>query len=123
MNGATRAPENMKIYLDIATALLSQDPPPRLEARRRDAHRPGRCRAALRRRRPGAWLVLLQHRPDPRRRGDWFRTALGWKADDEPSAYGLALSTQRLNDRAAFNAVVAQWRSRSQRIADLADGP
>ena len=34
----------------------------------------------------------------------------------------LALSTQRLNDRGGFNAVVAQWRSRSQRIADLADG-
>ena len=28
-----KAPENMKVYLDIATALLSQDPPPRLEAR------------------------------------------------------------------------------------------
>ena len=26
-----RAPENMKIYLDVATALLSQDPPPRLD--------------------------------------------------------------------------------------------
>jgi tetratricopeptide (TPR) repeat protein len=53
---------------------------------------------------------------------EWFRKALSWKADDEPSAYGLALSSQRLSDRATFNAIVAQWRSRSQRITDLADG-
>ena len=53
---------------------------------------------------------------------DWFRQALNWKPDDEPSAYGLALSTQRLNDRSGFNAIVTQWRDRSERIADLADG-
>ncbi|WP_262270361.1 tetratricopeptide repeat protein [Microvirga yunnanensis] len=116
-----RAPENMKIYLDVATALLSQDPPPRLEPQ------------VLARIVP---VVTAQRFPDAaqslgwysyntqqiRTARDWFRTALTWKADDEPSAYGLALTTQRLNDRAGFNAVVAQWRSRSQRIADLADG-
>ncbi|UVF19394.1 tetratricopeptide repeat protein [Microvirga terrae] len=116
-----RAPENMKIYLDVATALLSQDPPPRLEPQ------------VLARIVP---VVTAQRFPDAaqalgwysyntqqiRTARDWFRTALSWKADDEPSAYGLALTTQRVNDRAGFNAVVAQWRSRSQRIADLANG-
>ena len=116
-----RAPENMKIYLDVATALLSQDPPPRLDTQ------------VIARIVP---VVMAQRFPDAaqalgwysynteqiRTARDWFRTALSWKADDEPSAYGLALSTQRLNDRGGFNAVVAQWRSRSQRIADLADG-
>jgi tetratricopeptide (TPR) repeat protein len=116
-----RAPENMKIYLDVATALLSQDPPPRLELQ------------VVARIVP---VVTAQRFPDGaqalgwysynteqiRTARDWFRTALSWRPDDEPSAYGLALSTQRLNERAAFNAVVADWRSRSQRIADLADG-
>jgi tetratricopeptide (TPR) repeat protein len=116
-----RAPENMKIYLDIATALLSQDPPPRLEALVVarivpvvTAQRFSDGAQAL------GWYSYNTNQIRTAR--DWFRTALGWKADDEPSAYGLALSTQRLNERAGFTAVVAQWRDRSQRIADLADG-
>ncbi|WP_134499411.1 tetratricopeptide repeat protein [Microvirga pakistanensis] len=116
-----KAPENMKIYLDVATALLAQDPPPRLETRIVSRIVP---------------VVTSQRFPDGAQAlgwfsyntsqfqtaRDWFRQALSWRADDEPSAYGLALSTQRLNDRAAFNAIVAQWRDRSERIADLAAG-
>jgi cellulose synthase operon protein C len=116
-----RAPENMKIYLDVATALLSQDPPPRLEppviARIVPvvtAQRFSDAAQAL------GWYSYNTEQIRTAR--DWFRTALTWKADDEASAYGLALTTQRLTDRAGFNAVVAQWRGRSQRIADLADG-
>ena len=116
-----RAPENMKIYLDVTTALLSQDPPPRLEAQVLTrivpvvtAQRFSDAAQAL------GWYSYNTQQIRTAR--DWFRTALTWKADDEASAYGLALSTQRLNDRGGFNAVVAQWRSRSQRIADLADG-
>jgi len=116
-----RAPENMKIYLDVATALLSQDPPPRLEPQVLTrivpvvtAQRFSDAAQAL------GWYSYNTQQIRTAR--DWFRTALSWKADDEASAYGLALTTQRLNDRAGFNAVIAQWRSRSQRIADLADG-
>jgi tetratricopeptide (TPR) repeat protein len=116
-----RAPENMKIYLDVATALLSQDPPPRLEpsviARIVPvvtAQRFSDAAQAL------GWYSYNTEQIRTAR--DWFRTALTWKADEEASAYGLALTTQRLTDRAGFNAVVAQWRGRSQRIADLADG-
>lgn len=116
-----RAPENMKVYLDVATALLSQDPPPRLEPQVlarivavATAQRFADAAQAL------GWYSYNTQQIRTAR--DWFRTALNWKADDEASAYGLALSTQRLNDRAGFNAVVAQWRSRSQRIGDLADG-
>ncbi|MEZ0172363.1 tetratricopeptide repeat protein [Microvirga sp. TS319] len=116
-----KAPENMKVYLDVATALLSQDPPPRLEPRIVARIVP---------------IVISQRFPDGAQalgwyayntsqfqtaRG-WFRQALDWRADDEPSAYGLALTTQRLNDRAGFSTIVAQWRDRSERIADLADG-
>ncbi|MCG7393165.1 tetratricopeptide repeat protein [Microvirga sp. ACRRW] len=116
-----KAPENMKVYLDVATALLTQDPPPRLEPRVVSRIVP---------------VVTSQRFPDGAQAlgwysyntsqfataRDWFRQALNWRAEDEPSAYGLALSTQRLNDKAGFNAIVAQWRNRSERIADLADG-
>lgn len=116
-----RAPENMKTYLDLVTALLSQDPPPRLEPQVLarivpvvTAQRYSDAAQAL------GWYSYNTQQIRTAR--DWFRMALTWKADDEASAYGLALSTQRLNDRGGFNAVVAQWRTRSQRIADLADG-
>lgn len=116
-----RAPENMKIYLDVATALLSQDPPPRLEPQ--DLTRIVPVVTAQRFSDAAQALGWYSYNTQQIRTArDWFRTALNWKADDEASAYGLALTTQRLNDRAGFNAVVAQWRSRSQRIADLADG-
>jgi len=116
-----RSADTMKAYLDIATALLSQDPPPRLEAAVVSRIVPV---VSQQRFSGGAqalgWYAYNTNQISTAR--GWFRTALGWKADDEPSAYGLALSSQRLNDRAGFNAVVAQWRSRSQRIADLAAG-
>jgi cellulose synthase operon protein C len=115
-----RAPENMKFYLDIATALLSQDPAPRL-----DAQVVARIVPVVTAQRfsDGAQALgwYSYNTQQIRTARDWFRTALGWKPESEPSAYGLALSTQRLNERAAFNAVVVQWRGRSERIADLAD--
>jgi tetratricopeptide (TPR) repeat protein len=116
-----RAPENMKIYLDVATALLSQDPPPRLEPQVLARIVP--VVTAQRFSDAAQALGWFSHNTGQIRTArDWFRTALTWKADDEASAYGLALTTQRLNDRAGFNAVIAQWRGRSQRIAELADG-
>ena len=116
-----KSPDNLKVYLDIVTALLSQDPPPRL-----DAAVVARIVPAITRQRfsDGAqvlgWYSYNTGQIPTAR--EWFRTALGWKADDEPSAYGMALATHRLNDRTGFAAVVSQWRARSQRIADLAAG-
>jgi cellulose synthase operon protein C len=116
-----RSADTMKAYLDIATALLSQDPPPRLEAAIVSRIVPV---VSQQRFADGAqalgWYSYNTNQVATAR--GWFRTALGWRADDEPSAYGLALTSQRLNDRAGFNAVVTQWRGRSQRIADLAAG-
>lgn len=116
-----KASETMKVYLDVATALLNQDPPPRLEsaivARIVPAvtgQRSSDGAQAL-----GWYSYNTGQIPTARQ---WFKTALSWKPDDESSAYGLAVSTQRLNDRAGFNAIVSQWRSRSQRISDLAAG-
>lgn len=49
----------------------------------------------------------------------WFSTALGWKADDEPSAYGVALSYHDLRNLAGLRGIQQQWAGRSQRIADV----
>lgn len=51
----------------------------------------------------------------------WFETALRWKPDDEPSAYGLAVTRQQLNDRAGVAEIQRLWAGRSARIATLND--
>jgi tetratricopeptide (TPR) repeat protein len=116
-----RSADNLKAYLDIATALLSQDPPPRLEPTVVSRAVPV---VTQQRFAQGAqalgWFSYNTNQTATARQ--WFRTALSWNGNDEPSAYGLALANQRLKDRAGFNAIVAQWRSRSQRIADLGAG-
>lgn len=49
----------------------------------------------------------------------WFSTALGWKPDDEPSAYGMAISYHDLRNLAGLRGIQQQWGGRSQRIADV----
>ncbi|WP_085736833.1 cellulose synthase [Rhizobium sp. CIAT894] len=51
----------------------------------------------------------------------WFETALAWKPDDEPSAYGLAVTREQLNDRKAVLAIQHAWAGRSTRITNLED--
>ncbi|WP_377297186.1 cellulose synthase [Rhizobium sp. SGZ-381] len=51
----------------------------------------------------------------------WFETALQWKPDDEPSAYGLLIVRQSLNDRGGVLAIQKEWAGRSQRIADAGE--
>ncbi|MBX3566467.1 MAG: tetratricopeptide repeat protein [Rhizobiaceae bacterium] len=51
----------------------------------------------------------------------WFQTALSWKADDEPSAYGLAITLQQLGRRTDVAEIKRLWKGRSQRIAELGE--
>ncbi|MDC9833122.1 cellulose synthase [Rhizobium binxianense] len=51
----------------------------------------------------------------------WFETALAWKPDDEPSAYGLVVTREQLNDRKAVLAIQRAWAGRSTRITNLED--
>ncbi|MBP0440961.1 cellulose synthase [Tianweitania sediminis] len=53
--------------------------------------------------------------------GQWFQTALGWKPDDEASAYGLALTRNILGDHAGVREIQRLWAGRSERIADLGE--
>jgi Flp pilus assembly protein TadD len=51
----------------------------------------------------------------------WFRTALQWKPDDEPSAYGLALMRWKLGDQAGVRDVQTAWAGRSERIPTVGE--
>ncbi|EJZ23158.1 hypothetical protein, partial [Rhizobium sp. Pop5] len=51
----------------------------------------------------------------------WFETALAWKPDDEPSAYGLVVTREQLGDRKGVRDIQQAWVGRSARIANLED--
>ncbi|MFC5422307.1 hypothetical protein ACFPOB_22325 [Bosea eneae] len=112
------SPANRKAYLDVATALITQEPPPRLErvVIERIAKTVGVDRYA-----PGGaglgWYAYNSGQIAPAE--TWFETALTWDRGYEPAAYGLALVHQRLRDQAGLRAIIAEWRTRSPRIADL----
>lgn len=116
-----KSPENMSAYKDIIVATLTQDPPLRLDPRMIASAIPviAKDRFYNGAQALGWYSYNTQQFQTAR---DWFTKALSWKADDEASAYGLALSLQRLGDRKSFAALTNAWRGRSQRIADLADG-
>jgi len=65
------------------------------------------------------WFARSMNQPQAAAR--WFETALRWKPDDEPSAYGLAITRNQLNDRAGVAEVQRLWAGRSQRIAVLGE--
>src|SRR5690606_30462856 len=46
----------------------------------------------------------------------WFTTALGWKPDEEPAAFGLALTYQQMEQTAELAEIKRQWTGRSERI-------
>ena len=65
------------------------------------------------------WFARSLNQPQTAAR--WFETALSWKPDDEPSAYGLAITRNQLNDRQGVAEVQRLWAGRSERIAKLSD--
>ncbi|TWB11491.1 MULTISPECIES: cellulose synthase [unclassified Rhizobium] len=65
------------------------------------------------------WFARSMNQPQAAAR--WFETALRWKPDDEPSAYGLAITRNQLNDRVGVAEVQRLWADRSQRIAVLGE--
>lgn len=49
----------------------------------------------------------------------WFATSLSWKTDNEPAAFGLALTANDLNLPDVVARIQAEWQGRSPRIATL----
>jgi hypothetical protein len=109
-----------KTYLSTAAGLLSQQPPPTIAP---DVLT--RIVDAVVKRRDTATAQLIGWYSHALKQDDtaarWFAAALAWKPDDEPSAYGLAVTDLSLNRRAALSAVERTWKSRSLRIAALTD--
>ena len=65
------------------------------------------------------WFARSLNQPQTAAR--WFETALRWKSDDEPSAYGLAITREQLNDRKGVAELQRLWAGRSTRIARLGE--
>jgi tetratricopeptide (TPR) repeat protein len=109
---------NTKAYLTAVTALFSQTPPPRVEAAvlTRATRAASDAKDAAGAQALGWYAYNIGQIETA---AGWFSTSLEWQPDAEPAAFGLALSRQRLRDRAGLQRIVAQWRDRSERIADL----
>ncbi|WP_414591399.1 hypothetical protein [Ancylobacter sp. G4_0304] len=114
------APENNKAYLDVVISLLTADPPPVLDeivlsrfspVVVRDKYVPGA---------QGLGWYAYNTGQIPTAQA-WFETALQWDPNDEPSAYGLALTYWRTQDMARLNTIVQTWGPRSERIVALVD--
>lgn len=113
-----KSEDNLKAYLDTMTALLTQDPPPRLQEATIARFVP----LALQERSVEAaqalgWYAYNSGQTTAAER--WFIQALRWDRDSEPAAYGLAIVRQHLRDRDGMMAVVNAWSGRSQRIAEI----
>lgn len=113
--------DNRAAYLIAAASLLALEPPTRLAP---DVMSRMASAATAAKDAPGAeefgWYAYRIGQT--RAAAQWFETALGWQADAEPAAFGLALARQKLGDRAGLAAIVTAWAGRSPRIAALGGG-
>ena len=110
--------ELLRTYLAAAANLLATDPPPQVEPSvlERIVETAAKAKDPATAQQLG-WYAFALNQYDTAAR--WFGQALAWKADDEPSAFGLLLSRERLGDRAGVAAIQRTWAGRSTRIADL----
>ncbi|MBD8687416.1 MULTISPECIES: cellulose synthase [unclassified Rhizobium] len=107
-----------KTYLAAAANLLALDPPIALEADvlKRIAEEAVSQKDPATAQEFGWYSRAFKQ---PQLALQWFSTALGWKADDEASAYGLALTYQELNNAAEVRRLQSQWGAQSQRILEI----
>jgi len=121
-NWRENSEETMATYLAATANLLAFDPPPAItdDVLTRMAQTVMDKRYAPSAQQFG-WYARAFDQPETA--AQWFETALQWAPEDEPSAYGLALTRQQLNDRTGFLEVQRAWAERSTRIKDLAVTP
>ena len=105
-------------YLAAAANLLALDPPVALEPDilQRIATETVAQKDAATAQEFGWYSRAFQQ---PQMAQQWFSTALQWKPEDEPSAYGLALTYQELNNLAEVRRLQSQWGNKSQRILEI----
>ncbi|WP_442580556.1 cellulose synthase [Mesorhizobium sp. ASY16-5R] len=112
--------EARKVYLAAVANMLAGDPPAMIDPAilQRMAPVVGKARDAAAAQQFGWYARALNQHATA---GQWFAAALGWKPDDEPSAYGLALTRLQLRDNAGVAELQRLWAGRSERIAILGE--
>lgn len=114
----TSSEDARKTYLAAAANLLALDPPVALDADvlKRIAREAVSQKDAATAQEFGWYSRAFKQ---PQLAMQWFSTALGWKVDDEASAYGLALTYQDMNNSAQVRRLQQQWGAQSQRILEI----
>ncbi|KQS88109.1 MULTISPECIES: tetratricopeptide repeat protein [unclassified Rhizobium] len=104
------------VYLAATANLLALDPPASIksEVLKRIATETIKSRDAATAQQFG-WYARALNQPQTAIK--WFKTALGWKLDDEPSAYGLAVTYLQVEDAKGLAEIQRLWAGRSERIA------
>jgi len=112
--------EAKAVYLAATANLLALDPPISIKADvlKRIAAEVIKSRDAATAQQFGWYARALNQ---PQTAVQWFKTALGWKLDDEPSAYGLAVTYLQLDDMKGVSEIQRLWAGRSERIAKLGE--
>ncbi|WDZ79525.1 cellulose synthase (plasmid) [Ensifer adhaerens] len=114
------SPDALATYFAATANLLAIDPPLALDAAvlARIAAETTKAREPATAQQFGWYARALNQ---PATAAQWFATALRWKPDDEPSAYGLALSRDQLGDKDGVIEIQRLWSGRSDRIARLGE--
>jgi hypothetical protein len=108
------------VYLAATANLLALDPPGPISADvlKRIAAEVIKSRDASTAQQFGWYARALNQ---PQTALQWFKTALTWKLDDEPSAYGLAVTYLQLEDLKGLAEIQRLWAGRSARIAKVGE--
>jgi tetratricopeptide (TPR) repeat protein len=108
------------VYLAATANLLALEPPVAISAEvlKRIAAEAIKSRDAPIAQQFGWYARALNQ---PQTALQWFRTALSWKLDDEPSAYGLAVTSLQLDDLKGLSEIQRLWAGRSERIAKVGE--
>jgi tetratricopeptide (TPR) repeat protein len=112
--------EAKAVYLAATANLLALEPPVAItgDVLKRIATEVIKSRDAATAQQFGWYARALNQ---PQTALQWFRTALSWKLDDEPSAYGLAVTYLQLDDLKGLTEIQRLWAGRSERIAKVGE--
>lgn len=108
------------VYLAATANLLALEPPVAIsgEVLKRIAAEVIKSRDASTAQQFGWYARALNQ---PQTALQWFRTALSWKLDDEPSAYGLAVTYLQLDDLKGLSEIQRLWAGRSERVSKVGE--
>jgi cellulose synthase operon protein C len=112
--------EARSAYLAAATNLLAQDPAVVIasDVLQRMATATVSAKHADTAQQFGWYARVFQQ---PEQALKWFSLAVSWQPDDEPSAYGLAVTAQELKLPKDVQRIQTLWAGRSARIASLSE--